>query len=73
MGRAKKYGYIITWFVGDHLPLHIHVYKKGKLICRWMLFEDQELSGYANRKIRKAIYELKKEGAFKVLETRWKK
>lgn len=68
MGKAKRYGYIFTWHLGDHLPIHIHVYKNGKLICRWMLYEDKELSGHANKKIRSAIRELSSEGIFKNLE-----
>ncbi len=68
MGKARRYGYIFTWNVGDHLPIHIHVYKDGKLLCRWRLFDEIELSGKANAKIRKAIKELRKEGVFVALE-----
>lgn len=67
-GRQKRYGYLFTWYVGDHLPIHIHVYKDNKLVCRWQLFEEKELTGKANAKIKKAIDELKNEGVLKVLE-----
>lgn len=68
MGKARRHGYIFTWSVGDHMPIHIHVYKDGRLICRWRLFEDTELSGKATAKIQKAIRELREEGAFAALE-----
>lgn len=68
MGKIKRYGYIFIWYLGDHTPIHIHVYKSGKLVCRWKLHEDDVLTGSASRKIKKAIRELKEEGAFKRLE-----
>lgn len=30
MGREKRGGYIIEWWMGDHSPKHVHVYKDGK-------------------------------------------
>lgn len=30
MGRKKRGGYLIEWWIGDHLPKHVHVYKDGK-------------------------------------------
>ena len=68
MGKIRRGGYIFTWMLGDHLPIHIHVYKDGKLICRWMPYEGKELSGKANKKIIAIIEELKKKGVFKELE-----
>lgn len=68
MGKEKRYGFIFTWWIGDHLPLHIHVYKHGKLICRWKILEDEELSGKAPKKAKQALRELKEEGMFRQLE-----
>ena len=68
MGKVRRHGYFFVWNVGDHLPIHIHVYKDGKLVCRWRLFDGMELSGKANAKINKAILELHEEGAFSELE-----
>ena len=68
MGKVRRGGYIFTWQLGDHLPIHLHVYRDGKLVCRWMLFEGKELSGKASTKVIKIIDGLKKEGAFKELE-----
>lgn len=67
-GKARRHGYIFTWSVGDHMPVHIHVYKDGRLVCRWRLFENTELSGKANAKIQNAIRELRVEGVFAALE-----
>jgi hypothetical protein len=50
------------------MPIHIHVYKNGRLVCKWRLFEEIELTGKANAKIKKAIRELQLEGAFEALE-----
>ena len=27
MGRKKIGGFVFEWYIGDHLPLHIHIYK----------------------------------------------
>ena len=38
MGRIRRAGYIITWFIGDHQPPHVHVETdKGRLIGRFDL------------------------------------
>jgi hypothetical protein len=35
MGRVRQGGYIIEWWVGDHLPRHVHVSdSSGKLLGR---------------------------------------
>lgn len=68
MGKIHRGGYIITWHLGDHHPIHIHVYKDSKLICRWMLFENKVLSGTVSKKLVKIIADLKAEGVFKELE-----
>jgi hypothetical protein len=26
MGKVRRSGYILEWFIGDHEPRHIHVY-----------------------------------------------
>ena len=32
MGRVRRSGYIIEWFIGDHAPRHVHIYDaKGAL------------------------------------------
>ncbi|MCB0368111.1 MAG: DUF4160 domain-containing protein [Bdellovibrionales bacterium] len=68
MGKIRRGGFIITWHLGDHLPIHVHVYKNQKLVCRWMLYEGKELSGKASKKLIKIIEDLKDEGIFEELE-----
>lgn len=35
MGRVRRSGYIIEWFIGDHVPRHVHVYdSKGHFLGR---------------------------------------
>jgi len=32
MGRIRRSGYVVEWFIGDHDPRHVHVYdSKGRL------------------------------------------
>jgi len=26
MGKVRRHGYILEWFIGDHVPRHVHVY-----------------------------------------------
>ena len=35
MGKVRRSGYILEWFIGDHEPRHIHVYDgKHRLLGR---------------------------------------
>ena len=35
MGRVRRSGYIIEWFICDHEPRHVHVYDaKGRFLGR---------------------------------------
>jgi hypothetical protein len=35
MGRVRRSGYIVEWFIGDHAPRHVHVYdSKGRFLGR---------------------------------------
>lgn len=66
MGRIRRGGYIFEFWVGDHLPRHVHVVKDGKLIARVELNEALTLmDGKINRRIHKIIKALVKEGLLK--------
>lgn len=66
MGRIRRGGYIFEFWVGDHLPRHVHVLKNGKLLARVELDDSLTLmSGKINNRIRKIINKLKKEGELK--------
>jgi len=63
MGRVRRGGYILEWYIGDHEPRHIHVYNdKHRLIGR---LDIDRLTGVENwtpdRKLLKLIQDLKDE------------
>jgi len=64
MGRIRRGGYILEWFIGDHWPPHVHVYdNKRKFIGRLDPDHLVGLEGWVpNRKLIQIIEDLKKEG-----------
>ena len=35
MGKIRRSGFVLEWFIGDHQPRHVHVYdSKNRLIGR---------------------------------------
>ena len=64
MGKVRRGGYIIKWFIGDHPPRHVHIETaNGKLLGRLNLdtltgMEDWQPS----KELLQVIAELKKEG-----------
>ncbi|MGK5083963.1 DUF4160 domain-containing protein [Bdellovibrionota bacterium FG-1] len=66
MGRIKRGGYIFEFWVGDHLPRHVHVLKDGRLLARVELDDALTLiEGKINRRIREILKALLKEGTLK--------
>ncbi len=64
MGKVRRGGYVLEWFIGDHSPRHVHVYDaKGRQIGR---LDIDRLVGVENwkpdRKLIKLIEDLKREG-----------
>ncbi len=64
MGRVRRGGYIITWYIGDHQPPHVHVETdKGRLIGRFDLRTRRGMEGWQpDKKLLKVIAELEREG-----------
>jgi hypothetical protein len=64
MGRVRRGGFIITWFIGDHEPRHIHVETTGgRLVGRFDLRTRKGMEGWQpSKKLLKVIGELEKEG-----------
>ena len=62
MGREKRGGYIIEWWMADHNPKHVHIYKNNKEIAKVVVPSMRVLSGRINRKLKNIIDELLKEG-----------
>lgn len=66
MSRIRRGGYIFDFWVGDHPPRHVHVLKDRKLIAKVELDEHLTLmEGKINRRLRKIIKTLIKEGYLK--------
>ncbi|MCX7049713.1 MAG: hypothetical protein NTX50_30045 [Candidatus Sumerlaeota bacterium] len=64
MARIRRYGYIVEWFIGDHVPRHVHAYDaKGRFLGR---IDVNSLSGVEDwkppRALIKLIQELQNEG-----------
>ncbi|QMU56602.1 MAG: DUF4160 domain-containing protein [Candidatus Mycalebacterium zealandia] len=62
MGREKRGGYIIEWWVGDHQPKHVHIYKDGEAVAKVAVPGMEILSGNMNGRLRKILLDLIKEG-----------
>jgi len=58
MGRVRRGGYIIKWFIGDHPPRHVHELV-GRLDLERMT-GDGRLE--PDRKLLQIIEELRREG-----------
>ena len=62
MGRVRRGGYVIDWWIGDHYPKHVHVYKDSKAVCKLEVPTLLVLEGRASRKILAIIEGLIDEG-----------
>jgi len=64
MGKVRRGGYVLMWWIGDHPPRHIHVFdKNGRLITRVDLDTMQAMDiPKIERKILELIRELQREG-----------
>jgi hypothetical protein len=64
MGKIRRSGYILEWFIGDHEPGHVHVYvSKHKFIGRLDVQRLVGVEGWTpDRKLIKLIVDLKNEG-----------
>ncbi|MFM2082923.1 MAG: hypothetical protein RL380_1614 [Verrucomicrobiota bacterium] len=64
MGKVRRGGYILFWWIGDHEPRHIHVRtSKGRKLGRLNLQTLEGLEGWTPPKdLVKIIAELKHEG-----------
>ncbi len=63
MGRIKRGGYVFEFWVGDHLPRHVHVYLDHRLIAKVNLDERLKvMEGRVSRRLRKILETLMTEG-----------
>jgi hypothetical protein len=64
MGKIRRGGYILEWFIGDHEPGHLHVFdSKRRFIGRLDVDRLAGIEGWTpDRKLIKVITDLKNEG-----------
>lgn len=62
MVRIRRGGYVFLSWVGDHTPLHVHVYRDGELVLKWDLENDEPMRGRPTRRLVRLIEELRAEG-----------
>ena len=64
MGRIRRGGYIFEWWMGDHLPQHVHVSdSEGNLLGRVSVETLQPLDDWKPpRKVVEIIRQLVTEG-----------
>lgn len=60
MGRWKRGGYLFEWWIGDHPPKHVHVYKNGKEVAKVEVPNFRILKGNMNKSLKKIMGELLK-------------
>ena len=62
MGKLRRGNFVFIWWIGDHLPPHVHVFFKGKEVAVWAINEKLALEGRVSGRLRKVIDELYREG-----------
>jgi hypothetical protein len=62
LGREKRGGYIIEWWMGDHLPMHVHIYEDGREIAKVEIPGLLVLQGKMNARLKKILEALIDEG-----------
>ena len=58
MGRIRRGGYLIEWWIGDHSPKHVHVYRDGRLVAKVEVPGMLILSGKVTKRLRKILEKL---------------
>lgn len=62
MGRIRRGGYLIEWWMGDHSPKHVHVYNRGREVAKVRIPEMLVLKGRLNRRLRTILQDLLRRG-----------
>ncbi len=53
MGKIRRGNYVFVFWVGDHPPRHVHVYRDNKLVLKWDLDHDKPMKGGVSQQILK--------------------
>ena len=62
MTKIRRGGYVFVTWIGDHAPLHVHVFRDGRLILKWNLEKNLPMEGRASARLLALIRELRQEG-----------
>jgi hypothetical protein len=59
MGIRKAGGYIFVSYVGDHPPLHVHIFDgRNRFIGRWDIENERQMDEFElTKQLRKALHE----------------
>jgi hypothetical protein len=58
VGRVRRGGYLIDWWIGDHLPKHVHIYRNGSLVAKVEVPSMLVLAGTLTRRLRRILEQL---------------
>jgi len=58
MGRIRRGRYLIDWWIGDHTPKHVHVYRNGVLVAKVEIPGLLVLSGTMTRQLGTMLEQL---------------
>jgi hypothetical protein len=62
VSKIRRGGYVFLCWKGDHAPLHVHVYRGGRLILIWDLEHDKAMKGWPDERVLSVIRDLRSEG-----------
>lgn len=62
MGKVRRGNFVFLIWKGDHLPRHVHVFRKGKLVLKWDLENGRPMWGRASARVVRLLAELEAEG-----------
>lgn len=54
----RRGGYLIEWWIGDHYPKHVHIYRNRKLVAKVVIPSLLVLTGELNRRLKRILEEL---------------
>lgn len=62
------YGNIVVWCLYDHALVHIHIYRDGRMVCKWAINLKVGIEGQMSKKLLRIIDRLEIEGYFDELK-----
>jgi len=62
MGKIQRWNFTFLYWIGDHSPRHVHIYWNERLVAKWDLDNSRVIEGRVNRRVRKILHQLVKEG-----------